>query len=535
MKRFVLFILVLALAATAVYANDERGLNLRLVPEKLMSSLPPAIMSSVNFSFDLPVSADVGSSVLIARSQGRIGSCSSWAVASELTRIERLRNNWTVGLNRTYFSPLYLYNQVNGGRDAGSSLYSNGQILIDRGCALYITFPHVDNYRIQPTASAHREAARYRISEFRNIPVNLDSVRSALAGDFGVIVSFHVYDNFDSYTGGIYKPSGPSGVLRDGVRFPYHGMLMVAYNDANRTLKILNSWGETWGEKGYMYISYDDLTTLIVECKVIVPKDTLPSVAVPPSNVQASKGSNRNKVVISWTNNSAEEYEVFRMTENEYYTSLGKTSRNFFEDTTAVSNRRYFYFVAAHKGEYMSELSFASEGWSNSNATEVPGIPARFAVTRQGNTVIASWQAVDNANLYQVYKFDDTLNDYILAGETNSTVFRMPLPKITGPVMTFFVLARNNNGQGLPSETAVLTFDDWNISEESEIKDFEVYRGRFYNFPIQRFAAIERQAKEYFKNRQDEFQKKFANFKHQAAANFRNQHNIFRNRIQGGK
>jgi len=539
MKRIVLFILIISLAITGISAN-EKGLNLHPVPERLLRSLPPAIISSADFGFELPVNVDIGSSVLIARSQGGLGSCASWAVASELTRVERLRNNWPVGRNISYFSPLYLYNQVNGGRDSGSSLYNNLNILVNRGCALYVTFPYIENYRIQPTVSAHREAARYKINEFKNITINTDSVKSALAKGYGVIISFHVYDNFDSYSGGIYKPAGQSGVIRRGERFQYHAMLIVGYNDADRTFKILNSWGEYWGQKGYMYISYDDLTTLVRECYILVPKDTLPTVAMPPSNVQASKGSNRNKVVISWQNNSAEEYEIFRLAENEYYTSLGKTSRNFFEDTSVVPNTRYFYFVAAHKGDYMSELSFSSEGWSNTNASEVPGIPSGFTVTRQGNTITASWQAVDNAAAYQVYRFDSIINDFILAGETNRTAFQMPIPAIlSSPVMTFFVLAKNHNGQSLPSETAVLTIDDWKIPEEGEITNddhnrrfFEIYRGSFYNFPVQRFAAMERQAKEYFRTRQEEFQQKFAAFRNQSASDFRNQQNDFRNRSQ---
>jgi len=533
MKRAV-FLFLIFWSVFAGIPADEKGLNLHPVPDKLLRSLPPAIISGADDGFELPSKVDIGSSVLIARSQGGLGSCASWCVASEITRFERIRNKWPIGWNISYFSPLFLYNQVNGGVDRGSSLYSNLNILREKGCALYVTFPYIEDYRIQPSVSAYREAARYRIEEFKKLPVEVDAIKRALAQGYGIIISFHVYDNFDAYTGGIYRPRGQSGVERKGERFDYHGMLIVGYNDADKLAVILNSWGTTWGNKGYMYVSYDDLSTLIHEAYIVVPQNSLPTTAVPPPNVQAGKGSNRNKIVISWTKNGAEEYEIFRLGDNEYYTSLGKTSNNFFEDTAVVPNRKFYYFVASHKGEYMPLLSFAAEGWTNENVAEAPGIPREFSVRRQGKNIIAQWQAVENANLYQIYQFNDAIGEYILAGETTGTVFRMSMPvKNTGSVMTFFVLAKNMNGQGLPSEPAAIVIDDWKKTDEQEEHQYyEVYRGGFYNFPIQRFRAVEQRASEYFVKQKEEFNQKFKGFENRATVHFRGQQNQFKNKIQ---
>lgn len=524
MKRHCFLFLLLAAVLAGIPA-EEKGLNLIPVPAKLQISLPSAVISAADNGFDLPAKVDIGSKFLLPRSQGGLGSCASWAVASELTRFERIRNNWPVGKNISFFSPLYLYNQVNGGQDRGSSLYNNLNILINQGCATWALFPYIEDYRIQPSVSARREAARYKVAEFKSLPVDLDSIRLALSKGYGIITSFHVYENFDNYSGGIYKPDGPSGVERKGERFSYHGMLIIGYDDVKRHIMALNSWGEYWGEKGFLKFSYDDLNTLVSECYIMIPRNSLPMEALPPSRVQAGKGSNRSKVVIIWEKNGADEYEVFRLNENEIYISIGKTVNNQFEDAAVTPNQHYFYFVSSHKGEYMSELSLATEGWSNDKAVEPPGIPPGFTVSRQGDYIVTRWQAAENADSYQVFVFNDALSEYVMAGETTGTVFQMPLPKkLNSPVMTFFVLAKNVNGQSLPSEPAALTLEGWkkqNDNEEREDRYYEIYKGAFYNFPLQRFKDIEKRAMEYFKAQ-----------KSQAADHFRNQRNIFINRLR---
>jgi hypothetical protein len=514
----------------------EQGINLVPVKEQLLKSLPPAIMAGPNITGELPEKLDIGSHVMIARSQGSLGSCASWSVVSELTRAERIRNNWPVGKNLSYFSASYNYNQVNGGVDMGSSLYSNLQLLVDKGCSLYVTFPYIEDFRIQPPLSAHREAARYRIQEFKTLPaIDPETIKSALVKWYGVIVSFHVFENFDNYTGGIYRPGGHSGVDRSNGRFDFHGMLILGFDDNDRTFKILNSWGTYWGDNGYMYISYDDVKTLIREAYIMIPKASLPTEAMPPSHVQAGKGSNKNKVVISWERNNTREYEVFRLGENELYISLGKTTKNYFEDTNVVPEQHYFYFVAAHAGEYMSELSLASEGWCHEKAVEVPGVPREFSVSLQENTLIARWEAVEDAELYQVYRFDEGSGSYVLQGETMETIFRAPLPNApSGPVLTYFVIAKNRYGQSLPSEPASVTIDEWKNPEDDEEvpEDKEIYKGGFYSFSPQKFLELERRAAEYFEKRQAQFRQSSQAMERKADEYFNRMRNSYLNKFR---
>jgi C1A family cysteine protease len=39
-----------------------------------------------------------------------------------------------------------------------------------------------------------------------------------------------------------------------------HALLVVGYDDATQCFTVRNSWGDSWGDKGYCYIPYKYLT-----------------------------------------------------------------------------------------------------------------------------------------------------------------------------------------------------------------------------------------------------------------------------------
>ena len=52
-----------------------------------------------------------------------------------------------------------------------------------------------------------------------------------------------------------------------------HSLALVDYDDKKECFKIVNSWGEEWGDKGYFYMKYEDLNYFVDQIYVILDSD----------------------------------------------------------------------------------------------------------------------------------------------------------------------------------------------------------------------------------------------------------------------
>jgi hypothetical protein len=69
-------------------------------------------------------------------------------------------------------------------------------------------------------------------------------------------VKENIYNDFSSYTSGIYRAPAPDPTAAYGGA---HTPLIVGYNDEEGYWIIKNSWGTSWGMSGYAYIAFGEL------------------------------------------------------------------------------------------------------------------------------------------------------------------------------------------------------------------------------------------------------------------------------------
>ena len=94
-----------------------------------------------------------------------------------------------------------------------------------------------------------------------------------------------------------------------------------------------------------------------------------------PTSVEASDGSYSTKVGVCWDHiRNATTYQVFRgTTENPASAAgVGTTSSLIFNDSTAVPDQAYYYWVRAENGDLKSLLSVPDQGF------RATGITSRF-------------------------------------------------------------------------------------------------------------------------------------------------------------
>ncbi len=88
-----------------------------------------------------------------------------------------------------------------------------------------------------------------KITGYQDLTNNPAAIKNWIANTGPVSACFYVYDDFFSYTNGIY--SYVTGNLAGG-----HCVSIVGYDDVAGYWMCKNSWGTGWGEQGYFCIAY---------------------------------------------------------------------------------------------------------------------------------------------------------------------------------------------------------------------------------------------------------------------------------------
>lgn len=245
----------------------------------------------------LPKSVDNSQSEYFPKidNQGSLGSCVAWANGyyQYTYTINKLMGVPTTESNT--FSPKWLYNMANGGKDSGTSAEEVYKAMKEVGNVPISMVPYDDDYLSwNPTEENWKTAARYRITDYQYLEdfggeetqitspddSDLELVKTALAsGEILTYFTFITSWNQTKIKANSEAPENDKYVDEKAIvsQIGYkgsHRMTIVGYNDdlwidINKNdkvddgemgaLKIANSWGETYGNKGFMWIAYDAL------------------------------------------------------------------------------------------------------------------------------------------------------------------------------------------------------------------------------------------------------------------------------------
>ena len=244
----------------------------------IAGSLPQMSVSN------LPKTTDLSMHLPPVGNQGNQNSCVAWAIAygAQAYYAKKENSNWiytnpTGQLNyANLFSPSFIYNQINRGEDKGSSYIEALNLLKEQGVCTWSSMPYSDvDYRSKPLQTAIDQAKNFRIERYFRLGERQDlfsDIKEQLANSHPVIASAisdvnYLRGGYGNNPNNIYmwKTIG-SFDPRLG-----HAILIVGYDDNLQAFKFLNSYGKTWGNDGFGWISYSIFNGVVKQAFTMKP------------------------------------------------------------------------------------------------------------------------------------------------------------------------------------------------------------------------------------------------------------------------
>jgi len=208
---------------------------------------------------NLPAAFDLSNFLPEVGNQGRLGSCTAWAT----TYYGRsLLYNYSENNSRSQgvqLSPSFVYNQITKGQCKGTSISQSLQLLVDQGASELEVFPYQSTgCNLQPSAEQRANASNFKMNDFKFLSgENLVSeVKTLITQGNPVVVAMGLDPEFGKKDAMGLSAYRPHPVQKEKI-YGAHAMLVVGYSDQYKAFKLVNSWGEDWGDEGFVWVDYE--------------------------------------------------------------------------------------------------------------------------------------------------------------------------------------------------------------------------------------------------------------------------------------
>lgn len=228
---------------------QPRTLNVRRLPEDSRPKLRAC--STVS----LPAKIDFRDKFTHAIfDQGSVGSC---VANSTVAAFEFLDPSFQGSRLFAY----WISRDIEGltGEDSGTVPSDEIQALVKMGLAPERDFVY-DTSKVfsKPPEIAYQDALQHKIVVHCKVASDVNSIKTALAVGIPIVNCLSIYSSFQTVqtfkTGVIPLPTGNDQLLGG------HSTLFCGFDDTKSWFICRNSWGASWGDKGYFYLPYAYIT-----------------------------------------------------------------------------------------------------------------------------------------------------------------------------------------------------------------------------------------------------------------------------------
>jgi len=191
--------------------------------------------------------------------QGQLGSCTANAIgaAFEFDLRKQKLPDFMPSRLFIYYNERVMEHSV--ASDAGAMIRDGIKSLSKQGVCPEPEWPYdIAQFAVKPPQSAYASALKHKAVSYQAVARNLAQMKGCLASGYPFVLGFTVYDGFESpqvaKTGLLNMPASSESVLGG------HAVLAVGYDDSKERFLVRNSWGKSWGLKGYFTMPYAYLT-----------------------------------------------------------------------------------------------------------------------------------------------------------------------------------------------------------------------------------------------------------------------------------
>ena len=221
----------------------------------------------------LPTVVDLRPNFPTAYNQQNLGSCTANSIGA-VVAFGLIKQKILLNPGNSYMpSRLFIYynERVMEGtisEDAGAEIRDGIKSINTQGVCSESEWPYIVNkFTVAPSKQCYIDALKHKSLAYQSVNQDIISIQSCLAGGFPFSFGFTVYDSFESdavaRTGVVPMPLMTESVLGG------HAVVGVGYNATMKpsmtgippqTFIVRNSWGPSWGKKGYCFMPFAYLT-----------------------------------------------------------------------------------------------------------------------------------------------------------------------------------------------------------------------------------------------------------------------------------
>ena len=218
------------------------------------------------------------------RNQGSHGTCGAWASAYAAKTILAARvNGWTDQqvIDSNAFAPGFVFRNA---KWLGDMCYGgSGNLMIEclkeYGCPKFNDYPEPCPPETIPD-SIYEKAALHKIDDYEQLWMlnytpedRVEAVKKALYRGNPIMIAIKISPLMQTHKQDYYI----NEFDENSPDLLYHGMCVVGYNDSKYggSFRLMNSWGESWGDNGFTWIKYADFARYVYEATEIIDNQSV--------------------------------------------------------------------------------------------------------------------------------------------------------------------------------------------------------------------------------------------------------------------